>query len=294
MADYSGKKKFFMKIFAFIGSFSCMGLYFFTDIDTLAIGEQITLNGLPVTIVGVTAPGFYIAGATAPGFSLPMAFATRVSQGAWGRPDWWWTRLMARKKPAVTIRQVEESLQAPFRSSIAGDAAAAPAGQTPRLEALPANRGFVDIDGGSRLEFLFTISVVFGLLLVIVCLNVGNLLTARSAARDYEFGMRLTLGASRRRLIRQLLTESVMLAVVGGAMGVVLAFWGKDLLRAYFGEQIPLLINIRVLAFSIAVAAGAGILFGLVPAFRTTRFNLNDAGKRSSRNVARPRSLLNK
>jgi predicted permease len=266
--------------------------------DRSTIGEKIAINGLPVTIVGVTPPDFYVAGGASPGLSLPMAFASRMSQGALQQPGLWWLRIMARKAPEATMQQVQESLQGVFQASILSgtevSSDALPKEQIPRLEVWAANRGFVEIASSGRQEvFLLTVSAVFGLLLLIVCVNLANLLTARAVAREYEIGMRLALGAGRRRLIRQLLTESVVLAFAGGVLGVLAAHWGKELLKTYLGEQIVLSINPRVLAFSIAVAAIAGVLFGLAPALRATRSNLHDAAKGNIRNVA-PRALLNK
>src|SRR5262249_3795366 len=134
--------------------------------------------------------------------------------------------------------------------------------QIPRLEALDGSRGFVEIVGSDRQEtLLITVSAVFVLLLLIICLNLANLLTARAVAREYEIAMRIAIGASRRRLIRQLLTESVVLAAAGGAAGVILAIWGKEILRVYFGEQIPLDINLRVLLFTTLVTCVVGIVF---------------------------------
>jgi predicted permease len=266
--------------------------------DRSAIGQRITLNGLPVTIVGVTPPGFYLSPGTFPGFSLPMAFAPRVSQGRLAGEELWWLRLMARKRPEVTIEQVEGSLQGLFQASVISEGRVSPSvlkEQLPRLEVLSGSHGFIDIstpDGPSLL--LLTMSAVFGLLLLIVCLNLANLLTARAAARQYEVAMRLTLGSGRGRLIRQLLTESLLLAMAGGAAGLLLAAWGKEMLKAYFGEQIPLSIDFRVLAFNASVAIATGILFGLTPALRATRSSLNDVTKRNLRSATAPRIRLNR
>src|SRR5262245_54636969 len=126
--------------------------------DSSAIGEKVTINGLPVTIVGVTPRGFYLAGGTPPGFSLSMALANRVSRGAFAQPDLWWVRLMARKKPEATLEQIEASLQGVFQASILRETSTASSPsrkeQIPRLEALDGSRGFVEIAGSDRQETL--------------------------------------------------------------------------------------------------------------------------------------------
>ena len=262
-----------------------------------AIGETIRINGTTATVVGILPRDFYIAGGTAPDFSLPAAFASSVSQGALARPEIWWIRLMARKQPAATIKQVEASLQGVFQGTL--ETASFPQvspEQVPRLEAVSASRGFVDVvSGGQQEDLLLTVWVVVTVLLLIVCLNLANLLTARAISREYEIGMRLALGASRLRLIRQLVTESVVVALLGGVAGILLSVWGEDLLRAYFRTQIPMDINWRVLAFNVAVACITGLLFGLVPALRATRMTVNNSMKGNARVAAvQPRPILNR
>jgi predicted permease len=265
--------------------------------DRSAVGEKVRLNGIVVTIVGILPRDFYLSRGTVPDFSMPAAYASSVSRGALMRPGLWWVRVMARKKHDATIQQVETSLQGLFQGS-ALEAVSSPSvspEQIPRLEALAASRGFVDvIHGGQQEDLLVLVWSVFTVLLLIVCLNLANLLTARAVSREYEIGMRLALGASRLRLIRQLVTESVVLATLGGVAGILLAMWGKELLRAYFGPQMPLDISGRVLAFNIVATFTTGLLFGVVPALRATRLSLNNAMKGNVRTSAQPRAMLNK
>src|SRR5262249_41469393 len=133
--------------------------------------------------------------------------------------------------------------------------------------------------------------------LLIACANVANLMLARASLRGPEIGVRLAVGAARWRLIRQLLTESVLLATLGGALGVVFAFWGKRALVAlanrdtrFLPSDIELSVNWRVLAFTVAVSMLTGILFGLAPALRATGVDLTAAikqGRRSTGAVSR-------
>src|SRR5438093_9385267 len=125
---------------------------------------------------------------------------------------------------------------------------------------------------------------------MIACANVANLLLARAVLRGAEVSVRLSVGAGRWRLVRQLLTESVLLAVLGGAVGVLFAFWGKSALRALTDKDTGLLpngvdlsLNWRVLAFTVGVSVLTGVLFGLAPAWRATSLDLATALKQSRR-----------
>ncbi|HKG22587.1 MAG TPA: ABC transporter permease, partial [Blastocatellia bacterium] len=222
----------------------------------------------------------------------------------------WWLHIMGRLKPGATADQARESLGGQFQSMALelmppprkeNEAAQIDANDFPRLDAVSGSRGMVE----SRGRYSSTIYLLFGvvgLVLLIACANVANLLLARAALRGSEITLRLAMGAGRWRLIRQLLTESVLLSAMGGAAGLIFALWGKEglvLMGARGGGLLPSEIdygiNWRVLGFTIAISLLTGILFGIAPAWRATKLDLTTALKESNRSLSgMSRSRLSK
>src|SRR5262249_45358952 len=153
-----------------------------------------------------------------------------------------------------------------------------------------ASRGLYDLDPNGR-QSMALMSVVVALILLIVCANVANLLLSRSTTRQKEISVRMSMGATRLRLMRQLLTESVIVGLVGGTLGIAVAYWGKQLLPGAAG-QAPL--DWHVLVFTGALSLITGILFGFAPALRATSKTLNDALKETGRSVIGSRAILTK
>ena len=277
--------------------------------DSAIAGKQINLNNVAFTVVGVTPPGFdgtMGAGSsqdvTVPLQTEPLLHVDRQRSYLSGAGVWW-LRLMGRLKPGATLEQAQAQLENAFHQSVvehraARQAQATAAGgnrindldpkQYPRLFADPGGQGEMH-----RRRYyapsLYLLLGVVGLVLLIACANVANLLLSRAASRQKEIGLRLALGASRRRLIRQLLTESVLLSVIGGAFGILFALWIKDGLLAvsdWGGRGMRALepqLDWRVLGFTIALSLITGIVFGLAPAWRTTKLDLTPALKESGR-----------
>jgi predicted permease len=285
--------------------------------DRSVIGKEIKINQRGFTIVGIAPPRFNgtLQVDDRPAMSIPIAHeATLLGDDAasarGGKPGKWWLHLMGRLKPGATLVQARESLNAAFQSTAleimpppkkTNEAVQLEPKDFPTLVALPGNRGMWEM----RRAYSFTIYLLFGvvgLVLLIACANVANLLLARAAARGSEITVRMAVGAGRWRLIRQLLTESVLLAAIGGAAGVLLAFWGKDALAAigatrnsFLPPEVDYSLNWRVLGFTIGISLLTGVLFGLVPAARATRLDLSSALKVSTRgSVGVSRSLLTK
>ena len=256
--------------------------------DAQLVGSSIKLNGRPFTVIGITHPEFIGLRQEMPDIWLPLAMRAAMPTGGFDsiapeKRDWFggrdfaWLSIFARLKPGRTAPEARTEMNV-LLGQLDTQSSSDP---KPTIAVDPINERNLPFEAWM---FIGMVLGATGLILLIACLNIANMQLARAIARQKEIGVRLCLGASRWRLVRQLLTESLVLSIVGGAAGVVLAWWSLNLFLSvvfvrYGGAEmqrvvIDLTPDWRVMAYSFGLALLSGIAFGLVPALRATRNDL--------------------
>jgi putative ABC transport system permease protein len=259
-----------------------------------ALGQRVLLNGISYEVVGVLPPDFIFPFYAESELAVPLAPEADPLRRL--RNSVSFLRLLARLRPGVTHAQAEAEL-----AGITGQLRQ----QYPKENGNKLGVSVLKLHDGIIGDFRRALWILFGavaLVLLIACANLANLLLARAARRRREMAIRAALGATRARLIRPLMTESLLLAMAGAALGLLMAFWGRDIILALSPTSLPRArevgLDARALGFTLAVSLFCGLLFGLAPAWRTSAIDLNqrlrEGGKGTAGGAAggRLRSLL--
>jgi predicted permease len=276
--------------------------------DRAVIGRSFRVNGVTVTVVGVNPPGFGgLQSDQAADLFMPISMQHAVlphpTRGnLLDNPDAWWVNVVGRLKPGVTDVHAESALQRTLRDTVRATLPDRLDRAQPYLRLLPGSRGLDNLQANfARPLFVLLTLVVF--VLMLACTNVANLLLARASARRRELSLRLALGAGRARLTRQLLTEGLVLGLAGGALGLLIGYWTRDVIPrlivpSWAPERIGAEFDVRVLALVTAVTVATAILFSLAPILQAWRIDVHASlkdGGRTMANTAHPvrgRSLV--
>jgi len=252
--------------------------------DIAVAGKTITINGEAVTIVGVAPPEFF---GVIPGNRIDVYVPLSFYSAQWTRlypedplnsPKTWWLEVIGRLKPGAEPAKAKSELQVIVERTLKARLKTATNAVVPSIGVTSAGRGLNELRERFSTSLLLLMGMV-GLVLLIACANVAGLLMARASARQKEIAVRLSLGASRSRIIRQLLVESVMLGIIGGCAGLLVSLWASSaLVRLLSSGRSPIYlstgVDVRVLAFTAGISIVSGIFFGLVPAITATRVSI--------------------
>ena len=257
-----------------------------------AVGQTVLINNVPFLVVGVSPPDFFgVDPGTTPDFYLPMHAGLllpdpRPDADSFVNQNLYWIEILARLRPGVSREQAQAALAGPFHQWV--ETTATNDVQRGNLPMLLVTEGAGGLDGLRQWysQPVQVLMMLVGLVLAMACANIANLLLARSTARRREMAVRLSIGAGRLRVIRQLLTESVLLAFWGGALGVLVALWGMRFLGVLLASgsrryTLNAELNWHVLAAAGALSLVTGVLFGLAPALQSTRVDVLSALKES-------------
>jgi predicted permease len=268
--------------------------------DPGVVGRTIRVSGYPLTVIGVVRRGFQGTDPTTlPGLYVPVTMYSEVSRepaGLWNTRHYWWIRVIGRVPAGTNVAALETRLtnigRAQEEAELRENPRAAQRGKDRRIALLPGARGYTYSRNSLEMPLLVLMAIV-GAVLLIACANVANILLARGAGRGRELAIRMAMGAGRGRIVSQLLTESLVMALAGGAGGVLLAWIGGDALLARFVPQtsgspveIDVSPDLAVLAFTTVISVITGVVAGLAPALQASRPSLVRALKTDTAGAA--------
>jgi predicted permease len=265
------------------------------------LGKVITVNMLPVTIVGVNPASFTGAESvqTSPELFMPLSMIPLlVPPDGPGGPMLantreWWVEVMGRIKPGASDQQAQAALAASLNAAVLSTMTVGKGEHSPRLNLEDGSKG-LDPYGRQFAQPLHVLLVMVGCVLLLACANMANLMLARASAREREMSVRLALGAGRWRILRQVITESLLLSAIGGAFGLLLGYLGRTampklLASAWERSDLHVPFDWKIFAFTAAITISTGILFGLAPAWASTKADMGTALKKGSRTSTRRR-----
>jgi predicted permease len=263
------------------------------------LGQAITINQAAMTIVGVNPRGFTGADGSqvSPDVFMPLKMQPVLDPK--GKKSYledageWWVKIMGRVKPGVTDSQAEAVLSSQLEAAVRGTMSPKPGETIPRLVITDGSRGN-HISENGFMKPAFVLMTLTGLVLLLACANIANLMLARGAQRQREMSVRLALGAGRMRILRQLLTESLLLAALGGLAGLLLGYLGRNaipklLTDAWEASEVNVQFDWLVFGFTAAVSIATGLLFGLAPAWVAARSEVSSSLKESAQTTTRRR-----
>jgi predicted permease len=265
-----------------------------------AVGRSVAVNSVPFTIVGVVPSEFHGTGqvGTSPDIYLPLTLRRRVvpNDDPPDDPNFWWVLMLGRLKPGIEVDRARDALDVLLKRTVTAAKPTLAAQDLPRLALLPGGRGQVEARDQMR-DPIQTMAVVTMLVLLVACANVAGLLLARGRARIRELSVRAAIGAARRRIVRQLVTESAMIAAAGACIGILLARWLSAALAPALGDAVEDArwlsgLDMRVVVFAAGIAAACALMFGVVPAFRATDVDVSAALQDTSRGAVSQRRRL--
>jgi predicted permease len=267
-----------------------------------AIGKTIELNLTPFTIIGVNPPSFTGAASVQNSpdvfvpFSMQPVILPQGKEPLLKNKDLWWIQIMGRAKPGVSDTAALAALTVSLNQAIRATTTVPKDGVFPRL-ALPSGSRGLNETGRDWSTRIYVLLALCGLVLLLACANIANLLLARSAARQREVSVRMALGAGRGRILRQVFTESLLLSLLGGAAGLLLGYFGRNVIpRLISNSWRPPVIDGRfdwkVFTFTAGISLLTGLLFGLAPALQSTRTNVNTGLKDGSAAATKRRQGL--